>query len=360
MKKYSLKKVFTLLIAAVILLTTVTSISLVASPSFLERVAITKSAISRPLPPGEYLGIFFHIVIEHNILFVALIVTISILLVYFIVGYTLRKLNMLSAQFEKIGIENLSAPVSAPYTDNEINSMITAFNHMTAKLNETVSFQARYASNIAHEFRTPLSVIKVNIDLFNRKHSEQSEDCAVLLTLISSQITRLTALTAELMDMSRLDCSGYHESVEIETVLSGVVDDLAVLLHEKQIAVTFSFDSARAVPGNANLLYRAFYNIIHNAIKYSDSNTSILIATKFTASRLIVRIADQGYGIPDGKKAQIFTPFYTEAPQDGSTRDGLGLGLAITKAIIDTHNGTIEIENNDQKGTIFKISLPCT
>ncbi len=360
MKKHSFKTVFTLMITVVILVTTIISIHLVTSPAFIESVAITTGASNHPLTISDYFNIFLHAIVGHNILFVALIITISALLVYLIVSFTLRKLNMLSAQFEKIGIENLSAPVSLPYTDHEINSMIAAFNNMTSKLNETVTFQSRYASNIAHEFRTPLSVIKVNIDLFRRKYPEQSEECNVLLELVSAQITRLTALTAELMDMSRLDVAGYTESVDIYAILTAVIDDLTVLLNEKHITATLVCDSVKCIPGNSDLLYRAFYNLIHNAVKYSDCDSRILVKTKLASSKYIIQIADQGYGIPDDKKTDIFTPYYTDAPEAGSHKDGLGLGLAITKAIIDTHNGNIEVSNNYPSGTVFKITLPCT
>lgn len=292
---------------------------------------------------------------RYSLLLIIAVACVSGALAYSIIHSTMKKLEFLSVQIEHAAAEGVPQPLQNSYKDQEIIDLVTAFNEMTQKLNETIAVQMRFSAHIAHEFRTPLAIMQANIDLYRKKNPPLSEDGDQLLQLITLQIRRLSHLSEELLELSSLKQSDCDGVIHLDQLVGDVIEDLSLRIASKNLAVHYHPEHL-LMRGSAELLYRAVYNVVENAVKYSEKKGTVEIALFYEAGRNVVQVADEGCGIEQGEEEKIFEPFYRgkQTVKDG---EGLGLGLALVKSIVHVHHGNIHVSGRKPKGTVFTLSF---
>lgn len=278
-------------------------------------------------------------------------------LTYYISGKALKPLDILNRQVKNITVHNLSDTLVIPPTKDEIAELTMSFNEMTDKLNQGFMMQKRFSASAAHELRTPLAVLQTKVDVFKKKTPHTMDEYEELVSILEKQIRRLRVLVGNLLDMTNMDDEREQSNIELRDIFEDILAELANIAEEKQVKLFLDSDDSVTV-GNIELLYRAFYNLVENAIKYNVPNGTVKINVKQIANGQVdIRIKDSGIGIPDEMKKHIFEPFYRVDRSRSRAMGGAGLGLSIVDSIIKKHNGTITVLDNEESGTCFKIVL---
>ena len=283
-------------------------------------------------------------------------------LTYYISGKALKPLDILNGQVKNLTVHNLSDTLAIPPTNDEIAELTTSFNEMTDKLNQAFLMQKRFSVSAAHELRTPLAVLQTKVDVFKKKNPHTIEEYESLISVLEKQIRRLRGLIGNLMDMTNIDDERELSNLELRDIFEDIIAELASIAEDKQIELFLESDDT-AIVGNVELLYRAFYNLVENAIKYNVANGTVKIEVKQIANEQVeIQIRDSGIGIPNEMKKHIFDPFYRVDKSRSRAMGGAGLGLSIVDSIIQKHNGNITVIDNVESGsgTCFKIVLPET
>lgn len=222
---------------------------------------------------------------------------------------------------------------------------------------ERMLILAEFISNASHEFRTPLSVMKTALYLMGR--SSDTEKQQQFMQRIETQITNLSALVDDLVMMAKLDRSNNFDrgSVDIKTVLRETVKSLQAAIDEAQHGLSWELDeNLPQVQGDSTELILAFKKLIDNAIRFSPKQGSIIVRTSCQPQHVCVEVQDSGIGMNPETQEHAFERFY-RADKAHSTR-GFGLGLPIALAIVQKHQGSIEMESELGKGTIVRVLLP--
>lgn len=277
-------------------------------------------------------------------------------LTYYTSGKVLKPLDTLNSQIKNRTVHNLSETMDIPPTNDEIAELTQSFNEMTDKLNDAFLMQSRFSANAAHELRTPLTVLKTKLDVFKKKNARSIEEYDALINVFEKQIQRLAELVFTLLDMTNMNDSFENSTIHLKDVFEDIVSELSHIADEQE--VTLYLDCAdRVVYGNADLLYRAFYNLVENGIKYNIAGGKVMIKVKSDKKQVILEIKDTGIGIPDEEKKNIFDPFYRVDQSRSRELGGSGLGLSIVQSIITKHGGNIVVTDNENGGTCFEITF---
>ncbi|HDR7367101.1 sensor histidine kinase [Bacillus toyonensis] len=292
-----------------------------------------------------------------SILYAILIMMIGGGLTYYLSGKALKPLNALNAQVKNINVHNLSKTLDIPPTKDEIAGLTKSFNDMTAQLNETFAMQQRFSASAAHELRTPLTVLQTKIDVFKKKNEHTSEDYHALITVIEKQTRRLRGLVGNLLDMSNRDEISEQNNILMKDLFDDIILELSGIAKAKNVRLSLNCDNS-VIYGNTDLLYRAFYNLVENGIKYNVNGGMVTIeVSSGTREKVLIAVKDTGIGIPDINKKTIFEPFYRVDTSRSREMGGVGLGLSIVENIIKKHKGTISVSNNERGGTCFTVAL---
>lgn len=293
---------------------------------------------------------------SESILYMVLIICTGGILTYYLSGKALKPLNELNSQIKNININNLSEDIKLPKTKDEIYYITSSFNEMTHKLNDLFLIQKRFSQNAAHELRTPLTVIKTKLDVFNKKKTHTEDEYNSLVEVISAHTDRLSSLIKNLLDFTNMNDLSFDEDISLYTLINSIKNDLDSLANDKLIDINIKGENI-SIFGNHDLLYRAFYNVIENALKYNKKSGRVDIEIVPYNDRAVLKISDSGIGIPNDMKKDIFEPFFRVDKSRSRQIGGTGLGLSIVKSIIEKHNGTITVADNKTVGTTFTITI---
>jgi len=248
------------------------------------------------------------------------------------------------------------------------------------RLRELDRLKSNFIATVSHELRTPLtSIMGYSEMLAEGIAGPLNGEQADFIATIRTKSDQLLDLIVSLLDMSKLESGTFFvrpERVPIVEVLADVVSTLTPTATKKgvQLAVETASDELPAVRGDADRLRQVFLNLTENAVKFTspggrvtlsasegidprDQEGVVLVAPIHRAVE--VRVADTGVGIPRGERDRVFAPFYQVDQSSTREQGGTGLGLAIVKRLVDAHNGAIRIEDNDPRGTVFVVTLPC-
>jgi len=210
------------------------------------------------------------------------------------------------------------------------------------------------SKSIAHELKTPLTVIKTQIDVLNQQESISIEDYQSTLRVIERTVLKMSNLLDTLLE-SNQDQSNLDEMLNIEEIIQDVIEDLNVIAKRKNITLSYSMNKSPISYGNSVLMYRCLYNLIENAIKYNQTGGKVEIICEANKNYYSIRILDNGIGIPNEKIDKIFEPYYR---CEKSNKDGIGLGLAMVKSIVTLHKGHIIVESEMNQGSQFILNFP--
>lgn len=294
-----------------------------------------------------------------SIMIFALVLVAAGACIYFMVDRALIPVVELNKNIKKINEDNLTSNLNVEGPDDEIKDLTLSFNKMIGKLENAFMSQKRFNSSVAHELKTPLAAIKTNIDVLKSSSTKTIEDYEMTMKIVDKSILRMNSIIETLLDMIRQENAPLNDTINIEQILEDIADDLSVIAHKKNVEVNLSVDdNISEIMGNEILLYRAFYNIVENGIKYNKDNGSIKISCSSEGSCIKVKIEDTGKGIKLSDHEEIFKPFYRCDEFNIKSENGLGLGLALTQSAIKLHGGEIKVKSELDKGTEFTVIIP--
>ena len=288
-----------------------------------------------------------------------LVVTIGGMCTYFVVNNALIPIVELNKNIKKINEDNLNSNLSIKGANDEIKELTISFNKMIAKLENAFASQKRFNSSVAHELKTPLAVIKTNIDVLKSSNCKSLEEYDKTLAVVEKSILKMNLIIETLLDIIRQENAPLNEIVSIDEILEDIVDDLSIIANKKNIKLKLnSYNIKNKIKGNEIMLYRAFYNVIENSIKYNKINGSIDILCYQDLNTIEVKVIDTGSGIKEEDYDEIFKPFYRCEGITSYSKNGVGLGLSLTQSVIKLHGGEIKVKSKLNEGTEFTFILP--
>jgi signal transduction histidine kinase len=317
-----------------------------------------------PIPPVPSIPSVPPVLIEQQIQFaitgflcVILIIASGSILTYIIAGRALKPVTDLSKEIEEIDENNLYRQVQVPLSKDEVAKLSISFNRMTRKLEKSFMAHKHFSANAAHELKTPIAAMLARIEVVQLGDPPSLEEYKEALEDTQCNAERLNALVHDLLrmnaDLNVAACVTFSAKELFQTILS----ELAMEIQSKHMEVGVQLEDM-PIYGERNLLHRAFSNLLHNAIKYNKLNGSIQITGACHSDTTRITIADTGIGIPKDQMDKIFEPFYCVDKSRSKELGGNGLGLSITKAVIDKHNGSIQVQSEMGVGTTFEVQLP--
>ena len=307
--------------------------------------------------------------IERSILFDALGILLFVIVAgscvaYFLIGHYTKPVQQLSAHMKEISPNTLSDSIEIEGGGEEIQELVKSFNQMTEQLDEAFAMQRRFSASAAHELRTPIAVLRTKIDVFKKKKREQHEYDELVDTM-ETYIDRLSSIITDLLEFAETSELGEAEDVSLDSVIKTVVDDLKLVAQNNMINMQIDVQpkaqseaQAFIVKGNTNLLYRALYNLVENAIRYNNEEGSVNITLETRGQEGVIIIADTGVGIAPEQRELVFEPFYRVNKSRSREFGGAGIGLSLVKTILKRHGASITVSENNPQGSVFTVRIP--
>ena len=293
-----------------------------------------------------------------SLLAMVAILALGLFLIYRLVGKALAPLDTLTCRIRERTAADLAQPVEIPDSGDEAAALALAFNQMSQRLNQVFVMQRNFSRNAAHEFRTPLAVLKTRIGLFRKKQDFRPQATLELLQIVEGEVDRLSAMVSELLELTNLERASRGERLSSGQLIRSAADQAAPQAEARSI--TILVDAAPCtLAGNAELLRQAVCNLVENAVKYSPAGSVVHIAGHRDGEWFQIVVADQGPGIPESLRQRIFEPFFRVDDSRSRQLGGAGLGLALVRAIAEFHGGAVYVEKSRGAGSRFVLKLPC-
>ena len=292
---------------------------------------------------------------RNSLIISALLALLGGVATYFISGHALRPINEFSDKIEEVQAQNLSDSRIEENKIKELNQLSVSYNKMLERLSDAFEIQRQFTANAAHELRTPLALMQVQLDLYNStRHPGNDADTLQMLKMVTEQNDRLNKMVKTLLDMSELQIVGRNENIEVDALVDEVLDDLEPLAQEKEIKLIGKCKNFTMV-GSDILIYRLVYNLVENAIKYNHLGGQVTVTACQKERQVYLSVEDTGKGIPEELRERIFEPFFRVDKSRSRELGGVGLGLALVREIVRVHDGSITVKSNPSGGTVFDV-----
>ena len=292
----------------------------------------------------------------------SLIITILLALLggvvtYFISGHALRPIREFSDKIEEVQAQNLSDSRIEENNVKELNQLGISYNKMLERLSEAFEIQRQFTANAAHELRTPLALMQVQLDLYNSaSHPGNDADTLQTIKMVTEQNDKLNRMVKTLLDMSELQTVGRDDKIILDAIVEEVLADLEPLAMEKNIKLIGKCEDATMI-GSDILIYRLVYNLVENAIKYNHPLGQVTVTAYQRNKHVYLSVEDTGSGIPKELRERVFEPFFRVDKSRSRELGGVGLGLALVREIVRVHDGSICIKSGKTGGTIFEVTF---
>lgn len=274
---------------------------------------------------------------------------------YFVSGHALRPIREFSDKIEKVQAQNLADSRIEENQVEELNQLSVSYNKMLERLSDAFEIQRQFTANAAHELRTPLALMQVQLDLYNStRHPGSDEDTLQTIKMVTEQNDRLGKMVKTLLDMSELQTVGRDDKIIVDALVDEVLADLEPLTQEKNIKLIGKCENITMV-GSDVLIYRLVYNLVENAIKYNHAGGQVTVTADRKEKQVHLSVADTGNGIPEELRERVFEPFFRVDKSRSRALGGVGLGLALVHEIVRVHDGSITVRSNPSGGTIFDV-----
>lgn len=274
---------------------------------------------------------------------------------YFICGRALKPLNEFSKKIEEVQAQNLADSEIEENDVKELNQLSVSYNRMLKRLSEAFETQRQFTANAAHELRTPLAVMQVQLDVYNSSEHPDNDACATqTIQMVTEQNERLSKMVKTLLDMSELQTVARDDEIALDALVEEVLADLEPLAQEKHVQLDQTCEPV-SMMGSDILIYRLVYNLVENAIKYNRLDGTVTVSVTEENDRTCIRVEDTGNGIPEELKGRVFDPFFRVDKSRSRALGGVGLGLALVHEIVRVHDGEITIKDNKAGGTTFEV-----
>ena len=295
---------------------------------------------------------------KNSLLISAILALIGGVVTYFISGHALRPIREFSDKIEEVQAQNLAASRIEENKVKELNQLSVSYNKMLERLSDAFEIQRQFTANAAHELRTPLSLMQVQLDLYNStRHPDNDADTLQTIKMVTEQNGRLSKMVKTLLDMSELQTVGQDDKIMVDALVDEVLADLDPLAQEKNIKLTGKCKKITMV-GSDILIYRLVYNLVENAIKYNHSGGQVTVTAYRKEKHVYLSVEDTGNGIPEELRERVFEPFFRVDKSRSRELGGVGLGLALVREIVRVHDGSIAVRSNPSGGTVFDVILP--
>ena len=276
---------------------------------------------------------------------------------YFISGHALRPIKEFSDKIEKVQAQNLADSRIEENQVKELNQLSISYNKMLERLSHAFETQRQFTANAAHELRTPLALMQVQLDLYNStQHTDNDAETLQTIKMVTEQNDRLGKMVKTLLDMSEFQTVSRNEKIIVDALVDEVLADLEPLAREKNITLIGKCESITMI-GSDVLIYRLVYNLVENAIRYNHPGGQVTVTACRKEQKVCLSVSDTGSGIPENLRERVFEPFFRVDKSRSRELGGVGLGLALAREIVRVHEGSITVRPNPSGGTIFDVTF---
>ena len=294
---------------------------------------------------------------RNSLIITVLLALLGGVVTYFISGHALRSIREFSDKIEEVQAQNLSDSRIEENNVKELNQLGISYNKMLERLSEAFEIQRQFTANAAHELRTPLALMQVQLDLYNSaSHPGNDADTLQTIKMVTEQNDKLNRMVKTLLDMSELQTVGRDDKIILDAIVEEVLADLEPLAVEKNIKLIGKCEDATMI-GSDILIYRLVYNLVENAIKYNHPLGQVTVTAYQRNKHVYLSVEDTGSGIPKELRERVFEPFFRVDKSRSRELGGVGLGLALVHEIVRVHDGSICIKSGKTGGTIFEVTF---
>lgn len=294
---------------------------------------------------------------RNSLIITVLLALLGGVVTYFISGHALRPIREFSDKIEEVQAQNLSDSRIEENNVKELNQLGISYNKMLERLSEAFEIQRQFTANAAHELRTPLALMQVQLDLYNSAtHPGNDADTLQTIKMVTEQNDKLNRMVKTLLDMSELQTVGRDDKIILDAIVEEVLADLEPLAVEKNIKLIGKCEDATMI-GSDILIYRLVYNLVENAIKYNHPLGQVTVTAYQRNKHVYLSVEDTGSGIPKELRERVFEPFFRVDKSRSRELGGVGLGLAFVREIVRVHDGSICIKSGKTGGTIFEVTF---
>lgn len=294
---------------------------------------------------------------RNSLIITVLLALLGGVVTYFISGHALRPIREFSDKIEEVQAQNLSDSRIEENNVKELNQLSISYNKMLERLSEAFEIQRQFTANAAHELRTPLALMQVQLDLYNSaSHPGNDADTLQTIKMVTEQNDKLNRMVKTLLDMSELQTVGRNDKIILDAIVEEVLADLEPLAVEKNIKLIGKCEDATMI-GSDILIYRLVYNLVENAIKYNHPLGQVTVTAYQRNKHVYLSVEDTGSGIPKELRERVFEPFFRVDKSRSRELGGVGLGLAFVREIVRVHDGSICIKSGKTGGTIFEVTF---
>ncbi len=298
--------------------------------------------------------------IWHEFIILSFIILVGLLLAYILTNNIIKPIRVLGFGMNRLAAGDLETRISQQMDDrdDELSQLADQFDKMAAQLQKLVAKERHLLHHVSHEMRSPLARMQAIVGLIQSQPQKQEQ----YLKRLEGELTRMDTLVGELLTLSRLETSNMSlekDNLALVPFFTQLVEDSQAVAEQNSQNVLLEIEK---VPENAQLyanegfLYRAFDNVIRNAMAYSPEGSTIKVFLHQDAKNWLVDITDNGPGVDEMQLPHIFTAFYRA--DSSAHKPGTGLGLAITQHVIHQHCGKIIAENISPNGLRVRFILP--
>ncbi len=294
---------------------------------------------------------------RNSLIITVLLALLGGVVTYFISGHALRPIREFSDKIEEVQAQNLSDSRIEENNVKELNQLGISYNKMLERLSDAFEIQRQFTANAAHELRTPLALMQVQLDLYNSAtHPGNDADTLQTIKMVTEQNDKLNRMVKTLLDMSELQTVGRDDKIILDAIVEEVLADLEPLAVEKNIKLIGKCEDATMI-GSDILIYRLVYNLVENAIKYNHPLGQVTVTAYQRNKHVYLSVEDTGRGIPKKLRERVFEPFFRVDKARSRELGGVGLGLAFVREIVRAHDGSICIKSGKTGGTIFEVTF---
>ena len=294
---------------------------------------------------------------RNSLIITVLLALLGGVVTYFISGHALRPIREFSDKIEGVQAQNLSDSRIEENNVKELNQLGISYNKMLERLSDAFEIQRQFTANAAHELRTPLALMQVQLDLYNSaSHPGNDADTLQTIKMVTEQNDKLNRMVKTLLDMSELQTVGRDDKIILDAIVEEVLADLEPLAVEKNIKLIGKCEDATMI-GSDILIYRLVYNLVENAIKYNHPLGQVTVTAYQRNKHVYLSVEDTGSGIPKELRERVFEPFFRVDKSRSRELGGVGLGLALVREIVRVHDGSICIKSGKTGGTIFEVTF---
>ena len=288
--------------------------------------------------------------------------TLSILIGYWMAVRSLRPVRAITRAASNMHVDRLQKQLRVPEAKDELQELTLTFNGMLSRLQQSFVQQKRFTGDVSHELRTSLAVL-IGETEFSRRKERSATDYKKSLEMIHSESMHMSHIVEELLLLTRVENQAIkvlHEDIDSNELMRLVEQRVDSDFKSRGVELVIENNIVGKIKGSKNYLNIVLSNILMNAAKHSDKGSKVNLKTSENDDTLSFKITDEGSGIAADSLPHIFEPFYRADTSRNRSAGGVGIGLSLAQALAELHEGSISVESEEGKGSIFTLNIPST